>query len=239
MLAGHALLPVLHLRADLHPGLPDVDPGVQVRVPPRGSRMRAAHAQVRLRLAGAHAVRQVSQLRRPAESLHGRHERHPAAAHSGAHSAAPAARRRRRLAAPAQAGQAQRVAKALQGIQAAVQSERGRRAGAGRMRVPVPGAAHPAESGRRTLQPVGEPERGRRAQLHVAVLESVFQRRRAVVRLAVDRAVGGRRCPVVGAHFCHVPHRQAALQVFHSPPLRLIACRRRRFRLKNNKEREK
>ena len=72
VLARYAILPLLHLRADLHPGLPDVHPGLQIRLSQSRGRLCSADAQIRVRLAGPDAMRQVPQLRRSSESLHGR-----------------------------------------------------------------------------------------------------------------------------------------------------------------------
>jgi len=75
VLARHAILPVLYLRSHLHSGLPDIDPGMQIRLSAGRIRMCPANAQIRIRLAGPDAMRQIPKLWRPAESLHGRPKR--------------------------------------------------------------------------------------------------------------------------------------------------------------------
>ena len=217
VLAGHAFLPLFHLRSHLHPGLPDVDSGLQIRLLASRIRLRALDAEIRIRLARADAVRQVPQLRRPSESLHGRPERHPAPSGHLCRATVPYLSRRSAVG----YGRETHPASAAQDVQRTEmqRSRDGRWIGTERhgfernVRVPLQGTFDPAEPYGRPVQPIGEPERWRRAQLPPALLQPLLLRRRAVVRLPLDRPLGRHSRPLVRHHLRHLSHRSASIPV--------------------------
>lgn len=72
---GPALLPVLHVRAHLHRGLPAAAAGVSQRVRARAQRLLAADGALRLQVARSHVVRKVPAPRRPPGPVHGQARR--------------------------------------------------------------------------------------------------------------------------------------------------------------------